>query len=136
MTTPPEPAPDASQEAAAAPSWLDILGAAAVAVGFAAWGYQINAQQGLQAALGPLAIALWTAGFAALRFASRRRIMLGLKPTTHTANLERAHAFAGAMLFTFLGVISARNGQWLPAAGLLVAAIVFGIGGARPRSAT
>ncbi len=133
MTTPPEPTPDTPQEAAVPPSWLDILGAAAVAVGFGAWGYKVNAEQGFQPSLGPVAIAVWTAGFAAIRFAGRRRILAGVEPTAHAAGLERAHAFVGAMLFMFLGVMSAKNGQWLTAAGLILAAIVFGLGSIRPK---
>ena len=48
--------------------------------------------------------------------------------------VERAHALVGAMLFTLLGVVSARHGQWLTAAGLIVAAGVFGIGGVRAKT--
>ncbi len=135
MTAPSDPTPDAADDAASPPSWIDVLGAAMVAAGFGAWGYKVNAEQGFQASLGPVAIAAWTAGFAALRLASRRRSLTGAQPTPHAAGLERAHAFVGAMLFTFLGVISARNGQWLPAGGLILAAIVFGLGGVRVRTA-
>jgi len=135
MTSPPEPIPDAPQEAPVPPSWLDILGAAVVAAGFGAWGYKVNAEQGFQASLGPVAIAAWTAGFAAIRFAARRRMLAGVEPTAHAAGLERAHAFVGAMLFTFLGVMSARNGQWLTAAGLILAAVVFGLGSVRAKPA-
>jgi hypothetical protein len=135
MTTPAQQPTETEPEVIAPPSWLDILGAAAVAAGFGAWGYKVNAEQDAQAALGPLVIAVWTAGFAAIRFASRRRILAGVEPTAHAAGVERAHAFAGAMLFTFLGVMSARNGQWLTAAGLIVAAVVFGLGGVRTKRA-
>jgi hypothetical protein len=133
MTTPPEPTPDAPQEAPVPPSWLDIGGAAVAAAGFGAWGYKVNTEQGFQASLGALAIAVWTAGFAALRFIGRRRMLVGVEPTPHAAGLERAHAFVGAMLFMFLGVMSAKNGQWLTAVGLVLAAIVFGIGSVRPK---
>jgi hypothetical protein len=135
MTTPAEQPPAAEQEAAVPPSWLDIGGAAVVAAGFGAWGYKVNAEQGFQASLGPVLIAAWTAGFAALRFAGRRRILAGVEPTAHAAGLERAHAFVGAMLFMFLGVMSAKNGQWLTAVGLILAAVVFGLGGVRTKSA-
>lgn len=128
MSTPADPAHDAPPEPPVPPSWLDIAGAAVVAAGFGVWGYNVNAEQGFQPSLGPVAIAVWTAGFAALRFAARRRILAGAEPTAHAQGLERAHNFVGAMLFTFLGVISAKNGQWLPAAGLILAAVVFGLG--------
>jgi hypothetical protein len=39
------------------------------------------------------------------------------------------------MLFMFLGVMSAKNGQWLTAVGLILAAVVFGLGGVRTKSA-
>ncbi len=39
------------------------------------------------------------------------------------------------LLFTFLGVMSARNGQWLTAAGLILAAVVFGLGSVRAKPA-
>lgn len=135
MTAPIDPAAETPPEAPAPPSWLDILGAAVVSGGFAAWSYKINAEQGFQASLGPALIAVWTAGFTALRFATRRRSLAGVEPTAHAAGLERAHAFVGAMLFTFLGVISAKNGQWLTAAGLILAAVVFGIGSIRAKPA-
>jgi hypothetical protein len=135
MTDPADPATDIAEEPAAPPSWLDIGGAAAVAAGFGAWSYKINAEQGFQSSIGPLAIAVWTAGFAALRLAARRRILAGREPTDHAANLERAHAFVGAMLFMFLGVMSAKNGEWLAALGLILAAAVFGVGSVRPRPA-
>ena len=42
-----------------------ILGAGGLAAigaaGFGAWGYKVNAEQGFQASLGPVAIAVWTA---------------------------------------------------------------------------
>lgn len=135
MITPADPAPTAAPEPAVPPSWLDIGGAAVVAAGFGAWGYKVNAEQGFQASLGPVAIAVWTAGFAAIRFASRRRMLAGVEPTAHAAGLERAHTFVGAMLFMFLGVMSAKNGQWLTAAGLILAAVVFGLGSVRARPA-
>lgn len=135
MTPPADPIPDTAQEPAVPPSWLDIGGAAVVAAGFGAWGFKVNAEQGFQASLGPVAIAVWTAGFAAIRFAGRRRILAGREPTPHAAGLERAHAFVGAMLFMFLGVMSAKNGQWLTAAGLILAAVVFGLGSVRPKAA-
>lgn len=128
MNTPADPVPAAAHEAPAPPTWLDILGAAAVAAGFAVWAYRINAEQGFQPSLGAAAVAVWAAGFAAIRLFSRRRILAGREVTAHQAGLERAHLFVGAMLFTFLGVMSARQGQWLTAAGLIVAAIVFGLG--------
>lgn len=136
MSSPDEPTPALPHETAAPPSWLDIFGAAAVAAGFGVWGYKVNAEQGFQASLGPVAIAVWTAGFAALRFAGRRRLLAGVEPTAHAQGLERAHAFVGTMLFMFLGIISAKNGQWLTAAGLILAAIVFGIGSIRPKTNT
>ncbi len=135
MTTPTEQPPETAPEAAVPPSWLDIGGAAVVAAGFGAWGYKINAEQGFQASLGPVLIAVWTAGFAAMRFAARRRMLAGVEPTAHAAGLERAHAFVGAMLFMFLGVISAKNGQWLTAVGLVLAAVVFGLGSVRAKPA-
>ena len=135
MTTPAEPSPDTASDAVAPPSWLDIGGAALVAAGFGAWGYKVNAEQGFQASLGPVLIAAWTTGFAAIRFAARRRILAAREPTAHAQGLERAHAFVGAMLFTFLGVMSAKNGQWLTAAGLILAAVVFGLGSVRVKPA-
>lgn len=127
MTTP--------QDAPDPPSWFDIAIAAVVAIGFAAWAWSIYGAQGLEAALGAGLVAVWTAGFAGLRFAARRRILAGREPTAHQAGLERGHRLAGAILFTVLGVIAAKQGEWLTAAGFLIAAAVFGFGGARARPA-
>lgn len=124
MTAPPEDLPDP-------PSWFDIGVAAAAAAGFAAWAVSVYAAQGLQPALGVACVAAWVTVFAGLRVAARRRIVAGKPLSAHTANLERAHSFVGAMLFTFLGVLAAKDAHWLTAAGFLVAAAVFGLGGAR-----
>lgn len=130
--TAPEPKPD--EDPPAPPSWFDIGIAAIAAAGFAAWAASVYAAQGLQAALGIACVAAWVAVFTGLRFAARRRILAGAPISAHTANLERAHSFVGAMLFTFLGILAAKDAHWLTAAGFLVAAAVFGLGGVRPRA--
>jgi hypothetical protein len=135
MTSSLEPAVAPIPPAPVPPTWLDILGAAAVAVAAAAWGLKVYGEQGLQAALGILCVAAWIAGFAAIRFATRRRLLAGRAPSQHQAGLERAHAFVGAMLFTYLAVTSATDHKWLSASGFLVAAIAFGLGGVRSRPA-
>jgi hypothetical protein len=126
MSQPPEDLPSA-------PSWFDIGVAAAAAAGFAAWAASIYQAQGLEPALGVAAVAVWVAVFTGLRVAARRRILRGKPLSVHAANLERTHSVVGAVLFTVLGVLAAKDARWLTAAGFLTAAAIFGLGGVKAR---
>lgn len=127
MTLPPEDLPSP-------PSWFDIGIAAAAAAGFAAWAASIHETQGLQPALGVAAVAAWVAVFTGLRFAARRRILGGKPLSVQAVNLERIHSIVGAVLFTVVGVLAAKDARWITAAGFLTAAAIFGLGGIKARA--